>query len=87
MQIDWVEQEYTITAMAKKKAMNIDDVARLVQHGFTEIDGQFKHMDGRFDRIEQRLERIERIVIADHERRLKRLEVDIDYLKDALAIK
>lgn len=70
----------------KNKSLTIDDLALMVQRGFEEMAKKVD-MDRRFDHIEHRLERFERVILADYGRRLKRLEADVDYLKNALAIK
>lgn len=53
-------------------AVTIDELAVMIQEGFT-------HVDARFDDLSRRLDRIEKSLLADHERRIARLE-------DALAI-
>ena len=45
----------------------LDDLALAVANGFS-------HVDKRFDEINAKLDRIERSVLADHERRIARLE-------------
>lgn len=75
-----------------KKTITIEDLARMVQKGFletakkAEADRAFKRVDARFDGIENRLESIEKILIADHRRRIEKLETDIKELKDLLAV-
>ncbi len=70
----------------KNKGLNIDDLAAMVQRGFEETAKKID-VDRRFDQVEHHLERFEKVILADYGRRLKRLEADVDYLKDALAIK
>jgi hypothetical protein len=53
-------------------SITIDELAIMIQEGFT-------HVDGRLDDVIRRLDHIEKSLIADHERRIARLE-------DALAI-
>lgn len=51
----------------KRSAVTNEDLAHMIKAGFD-------HVDERFERIENRLDRIERVILADHERRLARLE-------------
>lgn len=64
----------------KKKNITIDDLARMVKRGF---DG----VDQRFNRVDNSLERIEKLLIAEHRRRIEKLEVDVRELKQLLAVK
>ena len=64
----------------KNKNLTVDALGAMVQRGFTD-------MTSRFDHLEHRLDRFEKVILADYGRRLKRLEADVDYLKDALAIR
>lgn len=64
----------------KKKNITIDDLARMVRKGF---DG----VDQRFNRVDNALERIEKLLIAEHRRRIEKLEVDVRELKELLAVK
>ncbi len=70
-----------------KKNLNTEDLAGMVQRGFEEMSTRFDRVEYRLQRVEQHLEKFEKIILADYGRRIKRLEADIDYLKDALAIK
>jgi archaellum component FlaC len=69
----------------KKKNITIDDLALMVQKGFEEtakkkdVDKKFKDMDERFDRIEK-------LILADHKRRIERLEQDVKELRNLLAV-
>jgi ABC-type uncharacterized transport system ATPase component len=57
----------------KKKKAAIDDLARMVQKGFAETA--------------ETLERIENLLIAEHRRRIERLEVEMKEVVRILAIK
>lgn len=70
----------------KKKNVTIDDLARMVQKGFLET-AKKSEVDKRFDKVEDHLERIEKLLIAEHRRRIERLEVDVRELKELLAVK
>jgi len=68
-----------------KKNITIDDLAMMVQKGFLET-AKRSEVNLRFDRVETRLENIEKILLADHRRRIEKLENDIKELKDILAV-
>jgi len=72
--------------MAKKK-MTIDTLAVMINRGFEGVDKRFEDVDKRFDAVDARLERIEKLILADHKRRIERLEVEMRDLKDLLAVK
>jgi hypothetical protein len=67
----------------KKKNISIDDLALMVQNGFEETNKKmakgFKDVDGRFDDIE-------RLILADHKRRIERLEQEVKELRNLLAV-
>jgi archaellum component FlaC len=52
----------------------------MVQRGFGEMEKRFDAVDDRFDRIEK-------LILADHKRRIERLEEQVKDLRDLLAIK
>jgi predicted nuclease with TOPRIM domain len=71
-----------MTMKKKKQDKNnqIEDLAIIVQGGFSEmngrfsqIDGRFNDMDKRFDAIESRLDIIENKLIARHDREIEHL--------------
>jgi len=64
----------------KKKNITIDDLARVVKKGF---DG----VDQRFNKVDNSLERVEKLLIAEHRRRIEKLEIDVKELKESLAVK
>jgi archaellum component FlaC len=63
-----------------KKQVTIDGLAAMVQAGFQGVDR-------RFDAVDERLDRIEKLILADHKRRIERLEEQVKDLRDLLAIK
>jgi archaellum component FlaC len=65
--------------MSKRK-VTTEDLAAMVQRGFKEVDKRFDAMDDRFDRIEK-------LILADHKRRIERLEEQVHDLRDLLAVK
>ena len=72
--------------MAKKK-ITIDTLAVMINRGFEGVDKRFEDVDKRFDAVDARLDRIEKLILADHKRRIERLEVEMKDLKDLLAVK
>jgi hypothetical protein len=52
----------------------------MVKRGFDAVD---KRCDG----VDDRLDRIEKLILADHKRRIERLEEQVKDLRDLLAIK
>lgn len=44
-------------------------------------------MEKRFDAIDDRFDRIEKLILANHKRRIERLEDQVKDLRDLLAIK
>ena len=80
--------------MENEKEITMDALASMVQKGFDGVDGRLDKIDGRLDgvenrlgNVETRLERIEKLLLAEHQRRIERLEDDVQVLKDALNIK
>ncbi|MFA5433006.1 MAG: hypothetical protein WC319_09095 [Candidatus Paceibacterota bacterium] len=72
----------------KSKNITIDDLAMMVQKGFSEAakenSKRFDGVDKRFDRIEKKLDRIEKIVLPSHEERIERLEEKMEKLESLL---
>jgi len=64
----------------KKKNITIDDLARMVSKGFNGVDQ-------RFNKVDNTLERIEKLLIAEHRRRIEKLENDVKELKELLAVR
>lgn len=64
----------------KKKNITIDSLAIMVQKGFNGVDQ-------RFDKVDDKLDQIEKLLIAEHRRRIERLEADVKELKELLAVK
>jgi archaellum component FlaC len=59
----------------------------MVKKGFAAVDKRFDGVDRRFDGIDDRLDRIEKLILADHKRRIERLEDQVKDLRDLLAVK
>jgi archaellum component FlaC len=77
----------------KKRNITIEDLARMVKNGFEEtakrkeVNSRFNEVDSRFNIVENRLDKIEKLILADHKRRIERLEFEVKELKDLFAIK
>jgi len=74
--------------MKEKKKNNIttDDLAQMIGRGFEGVDRRFDVVDKRFDRVEVRLDKIEKLLIADHRRRIEKLEIEVKELRELLAV-
>ncbi|MBI2049902.1 MAG: hypothetical protein HYT35_00380 [Candidatus Staskawiczbacteria bacterium] len=70
----------------KKKNVTINDLAVMVGKGFDGVDKRFDGVDKRFDAIDFRLDKIEKLILADHKRRIEKLEEEIKEIKGLLAV-
>jgi len=70
----------------ENKNITIDDLAGMVQKGFEET-AKKDEVNERFDKIEDRLESIEKLILADHKRRIEKLEDEVKELRELLAVK
>ena len=70
----------------KSKSITIDDLAGMIKKGFDET-AKREAVDLRFDKIDERLEKIEKLILADHKRRIEKLEIEVKELKELLAVK
>ena len=77
----------------ENKEITIEDLARMIQEGFREtakkeeVNTQFKEVNVRFDKIENRFEKIEKLLLAEHQRRIEKLETEVKELRELLAVK
>ncbi len=55
------------------RRVTIEDLARMVQQGFKET-AKKTDVDRQFGEVNERLDRIEKLILADHKRRIERLE-------------
>ena len=69
-----------------KKNITIEDLAIMVQRGFDETAKQTE-INRHFNIVEERLDRIERIILIDYKNRIEKLEMYVEELRDALAMK
>ncbi len=79
-----------------KKKVTIEDLARIVSKGFESVEGKVGVVESkmatrvetnkRFDEVNARLDHIEKLILADHKRRIEKLELDMRELKNALAM-
>jgi archaellum component FlaC len=66
--------------MDKETKKEFENLAGMVSRGF-------EHVDKRFDAVDERLDKIEKLILADHKRRIEKLEIEVKDLKELLAIK
>lgn len=74
----------------KNKNVTIDDLAVMVQKGFSDVTDKMAtklEMNHRFDLVDKRLDKIEKIILADYGERINKLEMEVKDLKDLLAFK
>ena len=76
-----------------KKNTTIDELAVMVQKGFNDvdlrfdkIDERFEQVDKRFNKIDQRFDKLEKLILADHKKRIEKLEDEIKEIKGSLAL-
>ena len=80
----------------KKKDITIDDLAMMVQRGFSDaaksidkrfdaVDVRFDGVDRRLDKMDKRFDRIEKLILSDHKERIERLEMQVKELKELIA--
>ena len=75
--------------MAKKR-ITIEDLAAMVKHGFDDVTSKMAkkaEVDRQFEEVNERLDRIEKLILADHKRRIERLEGEMKDLKEMLAVR
>ncbi|MDD5433095.1 MAG: hypothetical protein PHE77_00315 [Candidatus Pacebacteria bacterium] len=73
----------------KKKNITIDDLALMVQKGFTDITENMATKDEtnkHFNSIEKRLDRVENLVLASHQKRIEKLEAEVKELREMFAM-
>lgn len=75
-----------------KKNITIDDLAVMVQKGFNEtakkadMDFKFEQVDKRFEQVDKRFDRIEKLILADHKKRIEKLEDELKEIKGTLTL-
>ena len=69
-----------------KENITIEDLARMVKNGFEET-AKRDEVNSRFDIVENRLDKIEKLILADHKKRIERLENEMKELKELFALK
>lgn len=58
-----------------------------IEDRFDDVKARFEGVNRRFDAIDDRLDRIEKILLADHKKRIEKLEADIKDLRGLLSAK
>jgi hypothetical protein len=51
-----------------------DDLARMIKKGFDGVDDSFRTVHDHLDKIDIRLDHIEHAILADHQKRIERIE-------------
>jgi hypothetical protein len=73
-----------------KKNITINDLVVMVQKGFNDVSskmatkGDLNELKGEMN---QCFDKIEKLILADHKKRIERLEFEVKELKDLLAFK
>jgi len=57
-----------------KRKVTIEDLAGMVKRGFDGVDKRVKDLR---DEMNDRFDRIEKLILADHKRRIERLEEQV----------
>ena len=83
----------------KNTDKKIDNLAVMVQKGFSEVDRRFEQVDRRFDGIDKRLDGmvtkaemnrrfdgLEDRVLASHQKRIEKLEAEVKELREMFAV-
>ncbi len=87
------KKKITIEDLARMVKRGFDETAKKeeVDKRFsevvTEMKGRFDGVGRRFDAIDDRLDRIEKLILADHKKRIEKLELEVKELKELLAVK
>lgn len=72
----------------KKDLKQIKEVVvEAVDPYFTAIQKDFEQVYGRFDKLEDWLERIEKLILADHKKRIEKLEMEVKELRELFVVK
>ncbi len=77
-------------AVQKKKTITLEDLARMVKHGFDDVDKRFNAVDQRFDTLEKKVDHLEarfdklEIKVAKLDVRFYMLEKKVDTIEDVV---
>lgn len=75
-----------------KKNITIDDLAVMVQKGFNGVDKRFDGVATKDElgsmRVEmnKRFDKIENLILADHKKRIEKLEIEVKDLRELFAM-
>ena len=73
-----------------KKDITINDLAVMVQKGFSGVDKRFdamhNEMDKRFDLVDKRFDKVENLILENHRKRIEKMEAEIKDLKELFAM-
>lgn len=65
------------------RQVTIDELAVMVQKGFNGVDVRFDKMS---KEINNRFDKIENLILADHKKRIERLETEVKELREMFAM-
>lgn len=68
-----------------KKNITIDDLAVMVQNGFAETATKDELKSMRIE-MNKRFDRIENLILADHKKRIEKLETEVKELREMFAM-
>ncbi|MDP3785003.1 MAG: hypothetical protein Q8R12_02915 [bacterium] len=63
-----------------KNTKHSDNLARMIQKGFDAQDKRFGQVNERLDKIDRRLYHIQNVLLAEHSRRIEKLELKVQQL-------
>jgi len=69
------------------KKIEVDKLFNKVDKRFNDVKNRFVGVNRRFDAIDDRLDRIEKLILSDHKKRIEKLEIEVNKLKELLTVK
>ena len=68
-----------------KKNITIDELAVMVQKGFAETATKVELKSMRTE-MNERFDKVEKLILADHKKRIERLEIEVKELREMFAM-
>ncbi len=68
------------------KPTTIEDLARMINAGFTDVTNDIGEVKQNMAEVKQRLDRIENLLLAEQKREIEDLKTRMKRLEDALAV-
>jgi archaellum component FlaC len=68
-------------------ALDKNDIKQIKEAVVEAVDPYFAAIQKDFSNVNDRLERIEKLILADHKRRIEKLENEVKELKELLAVR